>query len=373
MREQKSILATLYAGPHHPINETSPELRFLRGICERRMDIVDELFSEIKLFRNLPSAVDAPFGRYEGLDGIRKFIDDLYTRLEAKSLSYTPVVQTRANGRVVSELVLNVEGEDFRKEIPMFWVGDLRTADTLDEVRLYCHHTYIPGLQAYRKPIFPSAHLEMGDPNLLTGAVREYYEVLHHVPQVDVPRILNSMEPDCVFGGYNPNDTLESAHASMKDPYTGMATYIPRCVGMRYETIIDDGVNCTIEWQHIVSRAGKSSAGSPLPASAPMNAERAASSAPSASVITPDTKGPSTGPRLQSPRRRPKASTRWKNSPPDAAGIRRADNKKMGERVAPLPLVVSERTDIMKTSVNIVASMAMVASLCSRFRHAAFH
>ena len=26
---------------------------------------------------------------------------------------------------------------------------------------------------------------------------------------------------------------------------------------MRYETIIDDGVNCTIEWQHVVSRAGR--------------------------------------------------------------------------------------------------------------------
>lgn len=76
----------------------------------------------------------------------------------------------------------------------MFWVGDLRTADTLDEVRVYCHHTYIPGLQAYRKPIFPSAHV------------------------------------------------------SMKDPYTHMAGYIPRRVGTRYETIIDDGVNCTIDW-----------------------------------------------------------------------------------------------------------------------------
>ena len=254
---QKSILAELYAGPHHPIDLDSPELRFLSGICERRMGVVDELFFETKLFRNLPSAVDAPFGRYEGLEGIRRFVEDLYARLESERLSFTPVVQTRANGRVVSELVLKVEGEDFYKEIPMFWVGDLRTADTLDEVRVYCHHTYIPGLQAYRKPIFPSAHLEMGDPNLLTGAVREYYEVLHHVPQVDVPRILNSMEPDCVFGGYNPNDTVESAHVSMKDPYTHMATYIPRCVGMRYETIIDDGVNCTIEWQHVVSRAGR--------------------------------------------------------------------------------------------------------------------
>lgn len=102
---QKSILAELYAGPHHPIDLDSPELRFLGGICERRVGVVDELFFETKLFRNLPSAVDAPFGRYEGLEGIRRFVEDLYARLEAERLSFTPVVQTRAKGRVVSELV----------------------------------------------------------------------------------------------------------------------------------------------------------------------------------------------------------------------------------------------------------------------------
>ena len=36
-----------------------------------------------------------------------------------------------------------------------------------------------------------------------------------------------------------------------------MAEYIPRCVGMRYETLTDDGVNCVIEWVHIVSDAGR--------------------------------------------------------------------------------------------------------------------
>ena len=35
-----------------------------------------------------------------------------------------------------------------------------------------------------------------------------------------------------------------------------MALYIPRCVGMRYETLIDDGRTGIIEWVHIVSDAG---------------------------------------------------------------------------------------------------------------------
>lgn len=108
--------------------------------------------------------------------------------------------------------------------------------------------------------MFKSAHLEAGDPGLLTGAVREYYEALHHCPSVDVDRVLNCVSDDCVFGGYarwdapsKPATTREDIHRA----YEFMKGYIPRCVGMRYETIIDDGRTCVIEWVHIVSRAGQ--------------------------------------------------------------------------------------------------------------------
>ena len=36
-----------------------------------------------------------------------------------------------------------------------------------------------------------------------------------------------------------------------------MGEYSPRCVGMRYETVIDDGKTCVLEWVHIVSRDGR--------------------------------------------------------------------------------------------------------------------
>ena len=37
----------------------------------------------------------------------------------------------------------------------------------------------------------------------------------------------------------------------------GLAKYIPACVAMRYETIIDDGKTCVIEWCHIISKKGQ--------------------------------------------------------------------------------------------------------------------
>lgn len=259
IRKASSLVAR-YAGPHHPILANSPELLFMNAVCCGDIDAATALFHEQKLFGGARCAVDAPYQRFEGLDGIRSFAEGFLGVFGAESAFVTPAVQTRANGHVVCELVVNFMVDGEINQVPMFVVGDLRTQDTLDEVRLYCHHTFVPGLQAYRKPIFRSAHLEMGDPNLLTGAVREYYEALHHVPAVDVERILGSMEPDCQFGGYGPHDDQpDTSHApgNLRKTFEGMQTYIPRCVGMRYETIIDDGVTCVIEWQHIVSRDGQ--------------------------------------------------------------------------------------------------------------------
>ncbi|MBO4406510.1 MAG: hypothetical protein J5849_02315 [Clostridia bacterium] len=253
-------LASLYAGPEHPILESSPELRLMRAVCRGDAAEALGLFREKKLFGGLPSAVDAPYGRFEGLAGIRSFAEGWLAAFHAESASVVPVVQTRANGRAVTEMEVHFVTEEGIDQVPMFVVGDLRTADSLDEVRIYCHHTFVPGLQAYRKPIFPSAHLEMGDPGLLTGAVREYYEALHHVPAVDVDRILGAMGEGCRFGGYEPPKPDRApavTREALRKEYEHMKSYIPRCVGMRYETIVDDGRTCVIEWVHIVSRAGQ--------------------------------------------------------------------------------------------------------------------
>lgn len=256
-------LASMFSNPKHKIID-SPELFFIKAICSNLPEQAILLFREEKLFGKVPPVVDAPYGRYEGLDQIYGFAKNWLNTFHAESAFVTPVIQTRANGRSVTELVVSFVVNKEILQVPMFVVGDLRTADTLEEVRIYCHFTYVPGLTAYRRPLFKSAHLEMGDPGLLTGAVREYYEALHHVPKVDVDRLMGALGNGCKFGGYEPlgaevheNETREE----LRKKFEFMATYIPRCVGMRYETIIDDGVTCVIEWVHIVSEAGQKELG----------------------------------------------------------------------------------------------------------------
>ena len=256
-------LHALYPEPQQGIREDSPELLLMRYIAEKDADGAVALFRDRRQFTGEPPAVDAPYGRFEGKDQIRAFAEGFTARFGAEALDILPKFQTRSGGRSVTEMVLNFEVEGMIDQVPVFVVADLGSRGTLEEARLYCHSSFVPGLTPYRKPMFFPAHLEMGDPGLMTGAVREYYTALHHMPGVDVERILRCMHPDCVFGGYGlyTGREPEKGTEALRRVYTGMASYIPEKVGMRYETLIDDGITGVIEWVHVISDRGREELG----------------------------------------------------------------------------------------------------------------
>ncbi len=259
----RAELDVLYPEPQQGIRYDSPELLLMKRISENNMDGAMALFRDRRQFSENPPAVDTPYGRFEGKEQIRDFALGFVSRFEANGVSILPKFQTRSGGRSVTEMVLNFEVGGMINQVPMFVVADLGSRGTLEEVRLYCHSSFVPNLTPYRKPMFIPAHLEMGDPGLMTGAVREYYTALHHMPGVDVERILRCMHPDCVFGGYGlyRGQEPEKGMEALRRVYTGMASYIPEKVGMRYETLIDDGVTGVIEWVHVISDRGRKELG----------------------------------------------------------------------------------------------------------------
>ena len=265
---QYSNLKNICQGFPRPILMDSPELLLMQYACGGQAEKAAALFGESRQFGGKP-AIDAPYGRFEGAEQIFAFARGFLARFHADGAWIEPVVQTRSCGRSATEMIVHFEVDGKINQVPMFAVGDLRAPQMLDEARIYCNFSRVPGLTPYRKPIFHSAHLEMGDPGPLTGAFREYYEALHAVNGVDVDRILASMGPGCLFGGYEPvlTETCEQEAPKPADPaelrriYERMATYIPFWVGMRYETLIDDGVTAVIEWQHIVTDRGFSEGG----------------------------------------------------------------------------------------------------------------
>ena len=252
-------LYKLYPEAQEGIVYDSPELLLMQYIADGDTEKAMALFREKRQFSDDPPAVDTPYGRFEGREQIRAFAEGFVPRFEAEGLSILPKFQTRSGGRSVTEMVLNFEVDGMIDQVPMFVVADLGSRGTLEEVRLYCHSSFVPHLTPYRKPMFTPAHLEMGDPGLMTGAVKEYYTALHHMPGVDVERILRCMHPDCVFGGYGlyRGQEPEKGLEALRRVYTGMGSYIPFKVGMRYETLIDDGVTGVIEWVHVISDQGR--------------------------------------------------------------------------------------------------------------------
>ena len=258
-----SELEKLYAGTH-PIVEDSPELRFIRAACSGDEEQALSLFAPLKLFDDTPPVVDTPYKRYEGLEGIRLFVHEFNDVFHATESFAVPCIQTIANGRVALEVSVNFTVDGEINQVPMYVVADFRTPSMLDEVRIYCYYSMVPGLTPYRKPLFVSAHKEMGDPGLLTGAVREYYEALHHQPAVDVKKIVNSLGDEVVMGGYRyyePENQRNGNYVMKREEaekvFASMQPYIPAGIIMRYETIIDDGKTCVIEWMHVVSRYGQ--------------------------------------------------------------------------------------------------------------------
>ncbi len=260
MKFRKQCELEAFYGHTHPIVSDSPEYLFMQEVCKGNTDAAAAFFSEDKQFAKVKSAVDTPWKRYEGLEGIRAFIADFNPKFKAESSAIVPIIQTIGGGRVALEAVVNFVVDGQINQVPFFMVADKRTQDTLEELRIYTHFTFVPDQQAYRKPIYTSAYKEVTDVTLLTGAVREYFDAIHHWPSTDVERIMNCSSPDCIFGGYGPwteSGVPTQVHQDMLSTYEHIKTYIPRCVAMRIETITDDGVNCVIEWQHIISRAGR--------------------------------------------------------------------------------------------------------------------
>ena len=256
-------LHVLYPEPQQGIRYDSPEVLLMKQIAENEPDSAAALFPDRRQFTGTLPVVDTPYGRFEGKAQIRDFAKNFLARFEADALSIAPKFQTRSGGRSVTEMVLNFVRDGMIDQVPVFVVADLGSRGTLEEVRMYCHSSFVPHQTPYRKPMFVPAHLEMGDPGLMTGAVREYYTALHHMPGVDVERILRCMHPDCVFGGYGlyRGQEPEKGTEALRRVYTGMASYIPHKVGMRYETLTDDGVTGVIEWVHVIAERGRNELG----------------------------------------------------------------------------------------------------------------
>lgn len=243
------------------INHDSAELLFLEALCRKNAGKAADFFEETQQFGK-PSVVDAPQGRYEGKEAIASFADQWLNDFGADSAEVEPVTQTNGGGRSASEVVVHFVRKEGNLSIPMCIVGDLRPSNKLNEVRIYFYYGWVPGFSAYRRIIFEPEHMEAAPYSLMTGCVREYFELLHEPGDVKerLEKVVAITPQDVAYGGYRPEwvELADRGHDAIRDHYAGILSETPEIYIVRAEAITDDGIQSVVEWTLVVTEKGYS-------------------------------------------------------------------------------------------------------------------
>lgn len=185
-----------------------------------------------------------------------KWLDDF----GASSAEVEPVTQTAGGGRSASEVIVHFRRDEGDISIPMCIVGDLRPSNRLNEVRIYFYYGWVPGFSAYRRIIFEPEHMEPAPYSLMTGCVREYFELLHQQGNLQerIEKVIAITPQDVTYGGYRPDwvELADAGHEAIREHYSGILAEAPECYCVRAEAITDDGIQCVVEWTLIVTEKG---------------------------------------------------------------------------------------------------------------------
>lgn len=120
-------------------------------------------------------------------------------------------------------------------------------------------YQYMPGLDAWRRPIYRPTALQPASYALFTDVVRHYYEQLHNPNSEEALVLILDMASENVrYGGYRPADVepIGIGKAIFQRHYEGITSGIPKHQTIRFETIVDDGVNCLVEWTSVIHPSG---------------------------------------------------------------------------------------------------------------------
>lgn len=252
----------LNGGAHRKINLDSPEIRFMQELVKGNAEGALAFLEEEKQFGG-KSVVDAPQGRYVGLAEIGGFVKGWPADFRAEKAEIRPVVQTRSGGRSVTEFVFIYQEKGEEKVVPMAAVAEVRGDDAgkMDELHIYFQNRLIPGFNCYRPPVFPSTGDFSLRHEMLTGSIREYFLALHDRDVDFADKVDALFAEETVFGGYDENDLTDAlvpmSREELKEHFSAINVTLSNYVKLRLETIIDDGCICCVEWEQIVTKAGR--------------------------------------------------------------------------------------------------------------------
>jgi hypothetical protein len=176
---------------------SAPVLERLREKWElERLDAVpyyDGLMSGehealIRSFAGEPILHDPRRGRVIGVRGFEAYITELGAWLSHHNMSFDPVDHVFMEPRGFEEVVLHLDGEARRVDVPVAIVADRQSDGRLVELRIYHSIWALTGRHLHRPPLLQR------DPDLRAeGVVAEYQRAL---AAGDVDAIMATFEPD---------------------------------------------------------------------------------------------------------------------------------------------------------------------------------
>lgn len=259
---KESRFEKLFGRGHH-ILPSSPELQFMRLITNSCPEEALSLFQPLRRHGEGLPKVETPYGSFVGVQAIAQMAQGWYSVFGAERAVLVPVTQIRAGSRCVTEFVFHYETAG-RKEyaVPMAVVGELADEDSLDELRLYYNWQMVPGTPPYRPPIFTPKPDLTTRTEMLSGAVYDYFKFLHDPNGAIVTHAAQVFADKACFGGYEPKDQNDAFGPFDREKFVRtvmepISRRLSRHIRLRMETIIDDGKICCVEWEQLVTRAGR--------------------------------------------------------------------------------------------------------------------
>jgi hypothetical protein len=142
----------------------------------------------VRSFAGEPEVHDPVRGRIRGVRAFEAFVGEMNAWLAERNVSVEDVEKVVTERRGFEEVVLHLDGESGRIELPVAIVADRQPDGRIDELRIYSSNWPLSGRHANRPPLLqPDPQLRESD------VVADYQRAL---AAGDVDAIVASFEPD---------------------------------------------------------------------------------------------------------------------------------------------------------------------------------
>jgi hypothetical protein len=201
--------------------------------------LADEPDALVESFAGEPVVYDPVRGRIKGEQAFRAFVAETSAWLVQRNVSVEDVERVVLEDRGFEEVVLHLDGDNGRVDLPFALVADHPSGRRIEELRIYYSSLPLTGRQADRQPLLqPDPGLREAD------VVAEYQRALG---ACDVDAIVAVFEPDGYARGAAGGQDIHMGPDGLRAFYERLC---PNGGGIALENcaLVDDGRTCALEY-----------------------------------------------------------------------------------------------------------------------------